>query len=279
MLRFIAISCLVAVCAAQTIDPKDAKILKEQRFNSGDGRAGSAFATEDGKIFREETNAQGERIGQYSYIDENGKTITVKYTAGKDGFRIIEGDHIRATGQQAAPFNPAEAAPAPAPAPVRAAAPIVQPQAIAAPVFNDYDEVEADPNRNPFVNPHDPTHRDFAFNRNGADFAPKNPATQSRVPHSQSLVPDCADCAGVNPFVNPFDSSHGGLLAGHLAGQFAGAQQIPQQIPQLNPRVVPQQPARPVIVPTSTVSPARFFPPGQLKLNRFEDGFNFDFES
>merc|ERR1712066_1043678 len=225
MLRFIAISCLVAVCAAQTIDPKDAKILKEQRFNSGDGRTGSAFATEDGKIFREETNAQGERIGQYSYIDENGKTITVKYTAGKDGFRILEGDHIRATGQQAAPFNPAEAAPAPAPAPVRAAAPIVQPQAIAAPVFNDYDEVEADPNRNPFVNPH--------------------------------------------------DSSHGGILAGQLAGHLAGAQQIPQ----LNPRVVPQQPARPVIVPTSTVSPARFFPPGQLKLNRFEDGFNFDFES
>merc|ERR1739844_402795 len=274
-LRFLAFACVVAACAAQTkIDPKDAKILKEQRFNSGDGRTGSAFATEDGTTFREETDAEGNRVGQYSYIGDDGKVITVKYTAGKDGFRIIEVDHIRATGQDAAAFNPDFESPAAQEQPRQQ---VVQqvPQAAAAPVFNDYDEVEADPNFNPFINPHDPTHRDFAFNRNGADFAPKIPATQSRVPHSQSLVPDCADCAGVNPFVNPFDSSHGGLLAGHLAGQFAGAQQIPQ----LNPRVVPQQPARPVIVPTSTVSPARFFPPGQLKLNRFEDGFNFDFES
>merc|ERR1712170_49251 len=124
MLRFLAFTCVVAACAAQTIDPKDAKILKEQRFNSGDGRTGSAFATEDGKIFREETDANGNRIGQYSYI-------------GEDGFRIIEGDHIRATGQEAAPFNPEIAAPQPAPA-----AP--QPQAVAAPVIKDYDYEEVE---------------------------------------------------------------------------------------------------------------------------------------
>jgi hypothetical protein len=280
MLRFLAFTCVVAACAAQTIDPKDAKILKEQRFNSGDGRTGSAFATEDGKIFREETDANGNRIGQYSYIGDNGQTFTVKYVAGKDGFRIIEGDHIRATGQEAAPFNPEIAEPQPAPAaPRTAAAP--QPQAVAAPVIRDYDyeEVEEDPNRNPFINPHDPTHRDFAFNRNGADFQPKNSQAAPRAPLTQSLVPDCADCAGVNPFVNPFDSSHGGLLAGHLAGaQFAPA---PQNIPQLNPRVAqPQQQARPVFVQqTTTAAPTTFFPPGQLKLNRFETGFNFDFES
>ena len=29
----------------------------------------------------------GERIGQYSYIDQDGQTITVRYSAGKDGFR------------------------------------------------------------------------------------------------------------------------------------------------------------------------------------------------
>merc|ERR1712036_96539 len=268
MLRMVVFACMAtALCYGQNIDPKDAKILKEQRFNAGDGRTGSAFATEDGQLFREETDAQGNRIGEYSYIGDNGKVFTVKYSAGKDGFRIIEGDHIRATGQEAAPFNPK----------FDQVAPVVAP--VAAPVIRDYDyeEVVADPNRNPFINPHDPTHRDFAFNKNGADFEPAQPVAQVQQPQplSQSLVPDCADCAGVNPFVNPFDSSHGGLLAGHLAG----AQQIPQQIPQLNPRVVPQQPARPVIVPTSTVSPARFFPPGQLKLNRFEDGFNFDFES
>jgi len=267
MLRMVVIACVASMALSQTIDPKDAKILKEQRFNTGDGRTGSAFATEDGTIFKEETDGQGNRIGQYSYIGDDGKVFTVKYVAGKDGFRIIEGDHIRATGQEAAPFNPEISEPRPAPqaAPVTAA-PIV-------PVVRDYDyeEVQEDPNRNPFINPHDPTHRDFAFNTNGAKFEPKQPAAPA-APLTQSLVPDCADCAGVNPFVNPFDASHGGLLAGHLAGHQAG--------------FVPQQPAAPVrqALPafdprTTTPTPARFFPPGQLKLNRFETGFNFDFQS
>jgi len=87
-------------------EPKNAKILKEQRFNAGDGRFGSAFAQEDGTVYREETTADGERIGQYSYIDNDGKTITVRYTAGKDGFRILEGAHVPtgATGLEAAAF-------------------------------------------------------------------------------------------------------------------------------------------------------------------------------
>merc|ERR1712088_939028 len=183
MLRFLAFACVVAACAAQTkIDPKDAKILKEQRFNSGDGRTGSAFATEDGTIFREETDAEGNRVGQYSYIGDDGQVFTVKYTAGKDGFRIIEGDHIQATGQDAAAFNPDFESPLD-----EQPRQVVQvPQAAAAPVFNDYDEVEADPNRNPFINPHDPTHRDFAFNKKGAKFEPKNPAPASNPQQAQS---------------------------------------------------------------------------------------------
>jgi len=249
-----------AVALGQNVDPKNAKILKEQRFNAGDGRTGSAFATEDGQLFREETDAQGNRIGEYSYIGDNGKVFTVRYSAGKDGFRILEGDHIRATGQEAAAFNPEFDAPK--------AEPIVAPL----PVIRDYDyeEVvqEVDPNRNPFINPHDPTHRDFAFNKNGADFQPAQPAAPAVQPLGGSLVPDCADCAGVNPFINPFDASHGGHLAGHLAGHQAGF-------------VVPTQAPRqrlPVAV-TTLAPPTRFFPPGQLKLNRFETGFNFDFES
>ena len=71
-------SCLVAAVAAQNVDPKNARILKEQRFNAGDGRAGAAFATEDGVIFREETDNSGNRIGQYSYIGEDGVTYTVR---------------------------------------------------------------------------------------------------------------------------------------------------------------------------------------------------------
>merc|ERR1712226_1301544 len=113
MLRFVATTCLVAAaCGQGVIDPKNAKILKEQRFNAGDGRHGSAFAQEDGIVYREETTADGERVGQYSYIDNDGKTITVRYTAGKDGFRILEGDHVPegANGLESAAFDPEIAA-------------------------------------------------------------------------------------------------------------------------------------------------------------------------
>jgi len=270
MLRFVLASCLAAAAAGQFVDPKNAKILKEQRFNAGDGRFGSAYAQEDGVVFREETGAEGERVGQYSYIGDDGKTYTVKYTAGKDGFRILDGSHIPtgANGLNSAPFVAEQA---PVAAVRQVAAPVA---ATAAPKDYDYtDESNApvDPNFNPFVNPHDPTHRNFQFNSNAARFAPAQQAVNNQQFNS-AVVPPCADCAGVNPFVNPFDASHqqAGLLAGHQAG-------VQQQR-----FVQPQQPAAlPAFLPaaTTTEAPRRFFPPGQLKLNRFETGFNFDFAS
>jgi hypothetical protein len=86
----------------------------------------------------------------------------------------------------------------------------VQPE----PQIRDYDDEVQDPNFNPFINPHDPTHRNFAFNTNGAKFAPRGAPAGTL---NGNLVPNCADCAGVNPFINPFDASHSqaGLLAGH----------------------------------------------------------------
>merc|ERR1712073_126808 len=254
MFKLLAASCLVAAACGQFAEPKNAKILKEQRFNAGDGRFGSAFAQEDGTVYREETTADGERIGQYSYIDNDGKTITVRYTAGKDGFRILEGAHVplAATVQVAAP------APKAAPVPV------------AQPIDYDYVDEPVDPNFNPFINPHDPTHRDFQFNRNGADFG--------GVRNFAASVPPCADCAGVNPFINPFDSSHqqAGLLAGHQAGvQFRAQAPAPTRAPVR----APVQPIHQTFTLQTTPAPKRFFPPGQLKLNRFESGFNFDFSS
>lgn len=278
MFRLVVVALAIAACSAQ-VDPRDAKILKEQRFNAGDGRAGAAFATEDGVVFREETDINGDRVGEYSYIGADGNTYNVKYSAGKDGFRVLDGAHIPSNGQQAAAFNAqddVEEAPIRA-APVQNAqpAPRPQPQAAPQPQINDYDDVAEpeDPNRNPFVNPHDPTHRDFAFNLNGGQFAPKG--TQPGA----NLVPNCANCAGVNPFVNPFDASHtqAGLLAGHQAG-FQAPRQQPAQRPQPQAQTQPQQ--FPVVssIQTTTHAP-RFFPPGELKLNRFETGFNFDFSS
>merc|ERR1711923_535289 len=251
MFKLLTASCLVAAACGQFAEPQNAKILKEQRFNAGDGRFGSAFAQEDGTVYREETTADGERIGQYSYIDNDGKTITVRYTAGKNGFRILEGAHVPlgATGQESAAFRAKTPEPA---APVQvAAAPVVvkaAPVPVAQPIDYDYVDEPVDPNFNPFINPHDPTHRDFQFNRNGANFGPNN------VNNFVNSVPACANCAGVNPFVNPFDASHqqAGLLAGHLAGV--------QTVQRAQPRAQPRPQALPVqTFQTTTQAAPRFF--------------------
>ncbi len=300
----VALTCVLAAASAQNVDPKLAKILKEQRFNAGDGRAGAAFQTEDGVIFKEETDLDGNRIGQYSYIGDDGNTYTVRYSAGKDGFRILDGAHIPSGGQGAAAFVaetddqgeailPPPSAPVPARPVPKDTRPVLRvvPEPAPAPVqeFPDYDDAPVDPNFNPFINPHDPTHRDFRFNKNAVKFNPNSPLAQQ-----QSLVPPCADCENVNPFINPFDATHqagAGLLAGHLAGHQAGVRRpsLPapvaprrQQAPAPRPRpaaAVPAPRAQPVLRQTTPPPQRNFFPPGQLKLNRFETGFNFDFES
>lgn len=287
MLRYVVCSAAILAAASGQVEDKLAKILKEQRFNAGDGRTGAAFATENGQIFREESDGSGNRVGQYSYIGDDGQTYTVKYSAGKDGFRILEGSHIPSGGQDAAAFNADFAveddlAPEPQIAPQQAPrfAPAPQPQQPIAPVavdYADYDDAPVDPNFNPFINPHDPTHRNFQFNSNAAQFAPDSPEARSA-----SLVPPCADCAGVNPFINPFDSSHqqAGLLAGHLAGVPQQPRAAPRPAPQPRPIAPQPTPLRAALPVDPTPRPTfNSFPPGQLNLNRFETGFNFDFSS
>jgi len=292
MLRMIVIACVASSCLGQTVLDKDAKILKEQRFNAGDGRTGSAFATENGHVFREETDANGNRIGQYSYVGDDGKVISVKYSAGIDGFKILEGDHIQATGQESAPFDPKiagedrpAAAPAPeaprpvAPAPApRARVPLPARARVPLPARAPAPVQESDPNRNPFINPHDPTHRDFAFNTNGAQFQPAQPVQaaqpaqparagqQTPVTLDASFVPNCAGCEGLNPFINPFDKSHG--------GQQVNPNLI--QVPQFQPAPRPFVPQP--VAPVQPVAVQQDFD-GQIKINRFESGFNFDFQA
>merc|ERR1712210_141465 len=177
-------------------DSSLARILQEQRFNMGDGKFGSAFAQEDGTISKEESTGNNERIGQYSYIDDTGKTITVKYSAGVNGFRILEGDHIPSGGQKAA---------------------------------QNLNTVE------------------------GAE--PK----EYEYEYYDDTVPE-------SPFVNPFDTSHQNqrfLMAGHLAQRVFTTTLAPPQVPGAS----------------TTESPKRFFPPGQIKLDRFPQGFNFQFQS
>jgi len=322
MIKLVVASCLASVALGQFVEPEKAKILKEQRFNAGDGRFGAAYAQEDGTVYREETTADGERIGQYSYIDTNGKTVTVKYTAGRDGFRILEGDHVPAgaDGQNSAQASQQQAVQQPrqsqqfvqprvavdydyeyydgatpaqetraqsfAPAPVQNFAP-VQPAQRAFVPAQPVARAQQPASTNPFINPHDPTHRNFQFNVNGANFGGQSASAPARQPAlqkfqqparqqfqqpSQSAVPACANCAGVNPFINPFDASHRNPAAFAPAPTAAPRQQFQQHF-------APQQFAAPARQQFATPAPRNFFPPGNLQLNRFENGFNFDFTS
>lgn len=83
----IVLSVLLAMSAAQNYnrDPKHAAIISEQRYLSGNGQFGAAYTQEDGTDFKEETDAEGNRRGSYSYIDPTGTVRKVSYVAGKNG--------------------------------------------------------------------------------------------------------------------------------------------------------------------------------------------------
>lgn len=79
----------IAVQGQYRQDSRTAAIISEQRYLSGDGKFGAAYTQEDGTDFKEETDADGTRRGKYSYVDPNGQTRTVSYTAGKNGYEIF----------------------------------------------------------------------------------------------------------------------------------------------------------------------------------------------
>ncbi|XP_023709699.1 larval cuticle protein 1 [Cryptotermes secundus] len=85
-------------------------ILMHKQALAQDGSFNYAFAADNGLQQGESISPDGTRRGSYSYVDPNGKKISVKYTAGKEGFRILEGDHL-----PKAPPAPVAAAPAPVP--------------------------------------------------------------------------------------------------------------------------------------------------------------------
>ncbi|CAB4064921.1 unnamed protein product [Lepeophtheirus salmonis] len=73
-----------------------------------------------------------------------------------------------------------------------------------------------------------------------------------------------------SPFVNPHDPTHHKpmLLAGNLAGHLAALFETP-----------PSTIANPLSPKTTPLPRRNIFPPGQLQLDRFTNGFNFKFKS
>merc|ERR1711981_1141053 len=133
--------------------------------------------------------------------------------------------------------------------------------------------------------------------------APVQQFQQSPLPSAAS-VPACANCQGVNPFINPADSSHAELFSAQQpAAQPAFRQPastfLPQQPQQQQPNPAfqfqqrsqaQQQPLQPAFATQTFNQPQQTFSQpqepqpatlndfqGQLSLNRFDTGFNFDF--
>ncbi|XP_034244391.1 pupal cuticle protein Edg-78E-like [Thrips palmi] len=173
-------------------DPQTAAILTDARYLSGDGTFGAAYTQEDGVQFKEETDANGDRRGAYSYVDPSGVRRTVSYTAGKNGFQA-SGDHL-----------PQPPVPVAAPAP---AAPQYQPQpqynpAPAAPQYNpapqggSYDE----------TGEYDPRYNDPAFQPN-TGYRPQpqqyQPPPQQYQPQPQQYQPPVNAIPQYNPTTPP----------------------------------------------------------------------------
>ena len=87
-------------------------ILMHKQALSHDGNFNYAFAADNGLKQGETISPDGSRSGAYSYVDPNGQTITVRYTAGKEGFRIVEGEHIPKAPPAPAYHQPAPQQPA-----------------------------------------------------------------------------------------------------------------------------------------------------------------------
>lgn len=100
----------------EPLRPQPLIIMHKQALGQ-DGSFKYAFAADNGLQQGETISPDGTRIGSYSYVDPNGKKISVKYSAGKDGFRILEGDHVPKAPLPAAPIPETQGAVVPGPSP------------------------------------------------------------------------------------------------------------------------------------------------------------------
>lgn len=74
--------------------PPPPQILSHKQALNHDGNFRYLFTSENGLAQGESIAPDGSRNGGYSYTDPTGRKISVKYTAGKEGFKILEADHL-----------------------------------------------------------------------------------------------------------------------------------------------------------------------------------------
>lgn len=253
MLYFqVLLSALAALSAAQRASsPRDAAILAEERYLSVDGKFGAAYEQEDGVQFTEESDAEGNRRGSYSYVDPTGQRHTVNYVAGKNGFQPT-GDHIPAI--PAPVVNPLPQYNAP-----RQQQAYSSPSQYGSPAEDDGQWVDDTRQEYPSNTPARP------------QYSP--PPQQYSAPQPQYNPPP-QQYSAPQPQYNPPPQQNS-----------APQQQYNPPAQQYNPPA--QQWSAPTAAPAQqrwsvpvdpTPAPHRFQPPGKLNLNRSPDGFSFSFK-
>lgn len=236
-------------------DPKTAAILQEARYLSGNGAFGAAYQQEDGIDFKEETDADGNRRGSYSYIDPSGQRKTVSYIAGKNGFQAV-GDHI--------PTAPQAAAPTPGYTPdPRYNSPDYKSTQYTAP--QQYTAPTAPRNYGGKPNVDDGQYYPELYEQQTYD-APQpryqpQPQYQAPQPQYQPQPQPQAQYETNNIYPGTTRAQYSGLNTQQYTA--------PQQFSAPEPRQQYYEPTTP--------PPARFFPPGKFSLNRAPDGYTYSF--
>ncbi|CAG7786725.1 unnamed protein product, partial [Allacma fusca] len=87
---------------AAAAKPTYPQLLQDNRQLNHDGTINFQYAADNGLQQGESVDPDGTRRGFYSYIGADGKPLTVKYTAGKNGF-VAEGAHLPRQPNVAAP--------------------------------------------------------------------------------------------------------------------------------------------------------------------------------
>merc|ERR1712066_1115899 len=78
----------------KSIGRRRVAVNKHQSSSAAVDRSFSFETKADDHEFTEKSDNGGERIGSYSYITPEGDQITVKYSAGKNGFVILNPEEV-----------------------------------------------------------------------------------------------------------------------------------------------------------------------------------------
>ncbi|XP_045451874.1 metacaspase-5 [Melitaea cinxia] len=235
-------------------DPKTAAIVQEARYLSGNGAFGAAYQQEDGIDFKEETDAEGNRRGSYSYIDPTGQRKTVNYIAGKNGFQA-SGDHI--------PTAPQPVAPTPGYTPdPRYNSPDYKAPQYSAP--QQYSAPVAPRNYGGKPNIDDGQYYPEIYESENQDAPQQQYQAQPQYQAQTQYQPQ----PEYQPQYQTPQYNPNSIYPGVQQAQYSGI-----QTQQYN---APQQAQQEYYQPT-TPQPARFFPPGKFSLNRAPDGYTYSF--